>query len=99
MMNFQINLDSMFLFFILILSLQYLVMIRSVLKNNITKLEHVIGWIPFLPYILVIYFILYSLFIIIKEDVVRFFEVNFGFFFIKRKRRAAWAEYLRKKYK
>lgn len=88
----------MFLFLILILSLQYLVMIKGVLKMNLGFLDHLIGWVPFLPYLLVIYFILYSLFIIIKEDSVQFFETRFGFLFIKRNRRAAWAEYLRKKY-
>lgn len=88
----------MFLFLILILSLQYLVMIKGVLKMNLGFLDHLIGWVPFLPYLLVIYFILYSLFIIIKEDSVQFFETRFGFLFIKRNRRVAWAEYLRKKY-
>jgi hypothetical protein len=88
----------MFLFLILILSLQYLVMIRGVLKMNLGFLDHLIGWVPFLPYLLVIYFIFYSLFIIIKEDSIQFFETRFGFLFIKKKKRAVWSEYLRKKY-
>ena len=32
-------------------------------------------------------------------NITKWFEINFGWFFINGRKQAAWAEYLRKKYK
>lgn len=34
-----------------------------------------------------------------KKKIVRWFEMNWGWFFVNGRKQAAWAEYLRKKYK
>jgi hypothetical protein len=33
-----------------------------------------------------------------KNRFIKWFEINFGWFFINGRKQAAWAEYLRKKY-
>jgi hypothetical protein len=35
----------------------------------------------------------------LRKRVIKWFELNFGWFFINGRKRAVWAEYLRKKYK
>jgi len=79
--------------------LQYSLMSLGLYKKNLNNIENAIGWIPLLPFILMIVVGFSYILISIFRQLKMWFEINWGWIFIKRKKRSVWAEYIRKKYK
>jgi len=78
--------------------LQYSLMSLGLYKKDLNKIESIIGWIPLLPFILMIIVGLSYILSFIFRGLNKWFEINWGWIFINGRKRAAWAEYLRKKY-
>jgi hypothetical protein len=87
---------SVMLFFLLFI--QYSLVSAGVMKESLRWYGIVISWIPLLPYI--VFFIMTLIFIImiLKDKFIKWFELNWGWFFINARKQSDWAEHLRKKY-
>lgn len=93
-----IGIMAVYTFILLILVTQYALMITGVVRQDLHKIGHIIGWIPFLPFILMIILTFWYIFIYVYEIFKKWFETKWGWVFVKPKRRVAWAEYIRRKY-
>jgi len=78
--------------------IQYFILVSHKSFNRGNFIELVIGVIPLLPFIIMFSLIFFYLMEMLYKRFVKWFELNFGWFFINGRKRGAWAEYLRKKY-
>lgn len=79
--------------------LQYTLMCLELYKKDLNKIEHIIGWVPLLPFILTFITFLWFILTITYKQFNKWFELNLGWLFVNGRKRARWAEYLREKYK
>ena len=84
---------------VIFLWIQYFILVSHKSFNRGNFIELVIGIIPLLPFIIMFSLIFYYLMEMLYKRFVKWFELNFGWFFINGRKRGAWAEHLRKKYK
>ena len=80
------------------LLLQYIVILPHKSFNRDNFIELVIGIIPLLPFIIMFSLLFYYLMEMLYKRFVKWFELNWGWFFVNGRKRNAWSEYLRKKY-
>ena len=90
---------SIFSFLLLLILFQYSLMVVGLYKKDLNKIETLIGWVPLLPFILMGSLIVWYVTGYFLKKINKWFEINWGWFFINGRKRSAWAEYLRKKYK
>jgi hypothetical protein len=83
---------------VIFLWIQYFILVSHKSFNRGNFIELVIGIIPLLPFIIMFSLIFYYLMEMLYKRFVKWFELNFGWFFINGRKRGAWAEHLRKKY-
>lgn len=93
-----IGIMAVYAFILLILVTQYALMITGVVKQDLNKIGHIIGWIPFLPFILMFIATFWYVFIYVYKNFKKWFELKWCWIFIRPKKRVVWAEYIRKKY-
>lgn len=85
-------------FMFLLLITQYSLMILGIVRDDLSSIGRLIGWIPFVPFILmVIVTVLYTV-IYLSKSFIKWFEVNWGWVFVNGRKRNEWGEYIRKKY-
>jgi len=89
---------SVFSFLLLLMIFQYSLMAVGLYKKDLNKIETLIGWIPLLPFILMFILTIWYITIWGLKKLNKWFEINWGWIFINGRKRAVWAEYLRKKY-
>ena len=87
-------------FFILFITifLQYFIMSVGMVRKNNNRMENIIGWIPFLPFILMTIVLIYLIMESMWYKLNKWFEINLGWFFINGRKQEHWHRYLRKKY-
>ena len=78
--------------------LQYSLMCLGLYKKDLNKIENMIGWVPLLPFILMLVIGFYIVTSLCLDKIKRWVLTNWGWVFIKNKNRDVWARYLRKKY-
>lgn len=78
--------------------LQYSLMCLGLYKKDLNKIENMIGWVPLLPFILMLVIGFYIVTSLCLDNIKRWVLTNWGWVFIKNKNRDVWARYLRKKY-
>lgn len=94
-----IGLVTLAAFLIVLLVIQYLLMTTALVKNNLNTIESYIGWVPFLPYILMLILGTYLICVaFVITPFKRWVELKWGWLFVKNKNRDVWARYLRSKY-
>jgi hypothetical protein len=93
-----IGIVSLFAVVSFLLFIQYSLVGAGVMKESLKWYGKVISWIPLLPFIIFILFFLNFMVMIVLNKLVKWFELNWGWFFINGRNQAVWAEYLRKKY-
>jgi len=85
-------------FMFLLLIIQYSLMVLGIVRDDLSSIGRLIGWIPFLPFILmVIVTAIYTITYLIK-NFIKWFEVNWGWIFVNGRKRNEWAKYIRNKY-
>lgn len=102
-MIYTIGLIAVFSILITLLITQYTLMILGVVRDDLNTIERGIGWVPYLPFILMlifgVYFIITDFMITpTARKIVRWFELRWGWLFVKNKNRDVWGRYLRSKY-
>jgi hypothetical protein len=80
-MNFLINIEnkmfeligliSVFLFLIFLLIIQYSMMTFGIVKKDLKLYGYLIGWVPFLPFILMFIFSFYFLIKFAKSELIK----------------------------
>lgn len=78
--------------------LQYTLMCLELYKKDLNKIEHFIGWVPLLPFILTFITFLWFILTITYKHFNKWFEINLGWLFVNGRKREVWLEYLREKY-
>ena len=81
-----------------LLMIQYFIIIPHPSYDRTNTVERLIGLIPLVPFVMMIVMLMYFIVELLIVKFVKWFEINFGWFFINGRKRAAWAEHLRKKY-
>ena len=89
---------GVFSFVMLFITFQYSMMFLGAYRKDLNNIEKVIGWIPLLPFILMFLLTLYYLLEMGIKNLHRWFELNWGWFFVNGRKRSWWGEYLREKY-
>lgn len=89
---------TVFITLFITLFLQYFIMTVGMVRKNNNKIENIIGWIPFLPFILMFIVLIYLIIEIMWYKFNKWFEINLGWFFINGRKQEQWYRYLRKKY-
>jgi len=77
---------------------QYSMMFLGSYRKDLKPIEKIIGWVPMLPFILMFLLTIYYLIEIFLQKLNKWFEINWGWFFINGRKRDAWSKYLREKY-
>ena len=90
---------SVFSFLLLLMIFQYSLMAVGLYKKDLNTIENIIGWIPLLPFILMGGLTIWYVSGYFLKKINKWFELNWGWLFVNGRKREAWAEYLRKKYK
>lgn len=93
-----IGMVSVLSFMFLILILQYSLMILGIVRDDLTSIGRLIGWIPLLPFILMVIVTVTYTIIYFGKCFNRWFEMNWGWVFVNGRKRNEWAEYIRNKY-
>lgn len=94
-----IGIISTVVFIFFLLFIQYTLVSAGVMKENLKWYGIVISWIPLLPYFVFFIMTLSFMIMIMFSKFVRWFELNWGWFFINGRKQSEWSEYLRNKYK
>jgi len=79
--------------------IQYFILVSHSSYNRGNFIERVIGTIPLVPFIIMFSLIFFYLMEMLYKRFVKWFELNWGWFFINSRKRDAWARHLREKYK
>lgn len=90
---------SLFSFLCFLLVIQYSLMLLGVVRSDLNKIEKVIGWVPLLPFILMFITLVYLVVSISYKNFVKWFELNWGWFFVNGRKRNRYLKYIREKYK
>lgn len=73
-------------------------MILGIVRDDLSSIGRLIGWVPFLPFILMLIVTVIYLLIYLGKSFNRWFEINWGWVFVNGRKRNEWAEYIRNKY-
>lgn len=93
-----IGISVVFLFVFFLLFIQYTLVGAGIMKENLKWYGIIISWIPLLPYIVFFIITVNFLFMKMLRNILKWFELNFGWFFVNGRKQAEWASYLREKY-
>lgn len=84
---------------VMFLWIQYFILVPHKSFNGDNFIKIVIDIIPLLPFIMMLSLTFYYIMEMLYKRFVRWFELNFGWFFVNGRKRDEWARYLREKYK
>lgn len=85
-------------FIFLLLITQYSLMVLGIVRDDLTIIGRMIGWIPLVPFILMVIVTVVYTIIYLSKSFNKWFEVNWGWIFVNGRKRNEWAEYIRNKY-
>lgn len=88
----------LFLLVSFLLFIQYTILSLGIMKENLKWYVYTLNWIPLVPYFIVTIITLIFLTMGIFKSFFRWFEMNWGWFFVNGRKQDAWARYLREKY-
>ena len=70
----------------------------GIIRHDTTKIGQFIGWVPLLPFILMLILGILQIFYYIYKIFKRWFELRWGWLFINGRKRIEWVKHLRNKY-
>jgi hypothetical protein len=79
--------------------IQYFILVSHSSYDSGNFIKKFIVFIPLLPFITMFLLIFYYLMEMLYKRFIKWFELNFGWFFINGRKRDRWGKYLRDKYK
>jgi len=88
----------LFLFAFFLIFIQYTILSLGIMKENLSRYIYLVNWIPFVPYLIVFLVTVTYLIMKIFKGFVKWFEMNWGWFFVNGRKQDAWGRYLRDKY-
>lgn len=78
--------------------IQYFILVSHSSYERGNFIERIVGIIPLVPFIIMLSLIFFYLMEMLYKRFVKWFELNWGWFFINGRKRYQWAKYLRDKY-
>lgn len=82
-----------------LLWIQYFILVSHSSYKSGNFIGRVVGIIPLVPFIIMFSLIFFYLMEMLYKRFVKWFELNWGWFFINGRKTDAWARHLREKYK
>ena len=79
--------------------IQYFILFSHSSYERGNFIGRVVGIIPLVPFIIMLSLIFFYLMEMLYKRFVKWFELNFGWFFVNGRKRDAWSRHLREKYK
>lgn len=79
--------------------IQYFILVSHSSYTRGNFIERVVGIIPLVPFIIMFSSIFFYLMEVLYKRFIKWFELNWGWFFINGRKKDAWVRHLKEKYK